>query len=198
MRKLLFVVIIICGVLLFMGCDNQPRQHLEVLINQSPKNQDIYTTVSYNDYLNAYNDAKKAYNNPFSSRKRIEKAQIQLQSSIDNLGIASDGIYRIEYKFTLKSNDSVGNDWKHSVKYTNQELNNGDSIKAPIASEITLDICVVEDDIVLDISTIDVVIALEDEVHTTKLITVYENQGQYNGCSAVWQVDCYITLIERV
>lgn len=198
MRKILFFIIILCCSLLFMGCSKQHKQHLNVLMNQSPTNPDIYTTVSYNDYLNAYNDAKKAYNNPFSSSKRIEKVLFQLQSSIDNLEIASVGIYKIEYKFTLKSNDSVGNDWKHSVKYANQELNNGDSIKAPIASEITLDICVVEDDIVLDIATIDVVLALEDEVHTTKLITVYENQGQYKGCSAVWEVDCYITLIERV
>ncbi len=107
---------------------------------------------------------------------------------------SSHGVYVIQYKFTLQSNHSVGNDWKKSVTVNGRERKSGDTVTGKANDCITLHCTVWEEDSVPDIGNTTVNIRLADGATGTVRITVRENRGRFKGNTAVWEFSYSVTL----
>lgn len=126
------------------------------------------------------------------------KTQKNLQKAIDNLEIATKGVYQINYDFVLESNDSVGNDWQKYVTYNDSYICAGDYITAPLNSIAVFNVTIIEDDSVPDMGTVSFEISLENNEVSTANMIVKENKGRYYGNIAVWTVYCSVCLIELI
>ncbi len=103
----------------------------------------------------------------------------------------ADSTYRITYQWTMLSNNSVGNDWHHSVTCNGQTLNSGDIITADPNAPILLRGTVTEEDKCPDRGHGTIEIRLGDRgAQGCVRITVREDRGQYAGNTAVWELSC--------
>ena len=134
----------------------------------------------------------------FSTVESIDDAKETLHSAIDNLKVATKGIYRIEYEFSMLSNHSVGNSWDNTVVYNGRNIDSGDTITAELNSEITLQGIVTETDSIPDTAACHFTLQLKDGMVGVAQITVRENRGRYIGNTAIWNLKCTVTLIRRL
>ena len=107
--------------------------------------------------------------------------------------LESTPTYRIDYAFTLLSNDSVGNEWQTSVTREGQILQSGDTITAQENTVITITATVTEVDVYPDTATATLDLSLADGSTATATITVLENGGAYTNHTAVWEWTCSVT-----
>ncbi len=98
--------------------------------------------------------------------------------------------YRITYQWTMLSNDSVGNDWTHTVTCDGAPINNGDTVTAKSGSTVTIRGTVTENDKYADTGSGTVILALADGASGAVRITVCEGHGQYAGNTAEWELTC--------
>ena len=101
--------------------------------------------------------------------------------------------YRITYQWTMLANDSVGNDWTHTVTCDGAPINNGDTVTAAEGSRIILEGVVTEDDNYPDTASGTVTLTLADGASGSVRITVCEGHGQYAGNTAEWELTCRAT-----
>ena len=196
--KRILLIIMICAIgLLSSSCNDQQKEELYSIMNQQfVKN--IYTTETYEKYKETYDNAESVYNNYFSSKSKLKSVQSELVAAINNLQIASNGIYQIDYSFNLIENNSVGNEWKKNFTLNNTNFNSGNTITMPLGSVATVEVSLIENDKHTDVTSADFLIHLEDGLIFSELVTVTENHGQYKGSIAVWQVTIKVSLIERI
>ncbi len=116
----------------------------------------------------------------------IQETSVEYAQSVDST-------YRIDYTFTLLSNDSVGNEWQTSVTRDGQILQSGDTVTAPENTVVTLTATVTEIDQYPDTASVTLDIPLEDGGTTTTTITVLENGGAYINHASEWEVTCSVT-----
>ena len=198
MKRILFVFSAVLLIIILAGCHSNQKSKLKELISQEVKAETVYTTASYENYKTAIKNAQTAIKKFFVSSDKLYDARKQLQFAIDNLKIATKGVYCIEYEFTLISNDSVGNSWEKSVICNKRKINSGDIINAPLNSSAIIKITVTETGSVPDIGTGRTHLTLKDGVSSSIRITVQENRGRYTGNVAIWGFRCWATLIERI
>lgn len=105
---------------------------------------------------------------------------------------AVDGTYRITYQWSMLSNDSVGNEWEKTVTCDGQLISSGDTITAANGSCVTIEGVVTEDDKHPDTGSNSVEVLLEDDTHSSVLITVREDHGLYTGNTAEWRLSCHV------
>jgi len=103
--------------------------------------------------------------------------------------------YKIEYDFTLKSNDSVGNDWYSCVTYNGEQIKSGDTITAAANSLVLLTATVTENDSVADSASQSLTLRLSDGEKSTVKLVVTENRGAYSGNTAVWKFHCSVSFV---
>ena len=101
--------------------------------------------------------------------------------------------FRIEYEFSMLSNDCVGNDWKTTVTYREQPIQSGDIITDPPGTTIVLCGTVTESDRFPDTGSGCVHLTLGEDTSGAIEITVQENRGRYAGNTAVWRFQYRIT-----
>lgn len=198
MKRVLFVFWAVLLIIVLTGCHSKQKANLKELISQTVKAESVYTTASYENYNAAIKNAQAELKNFFASSDKLTDAHKQLQFAIDNLKIATKGLYCIEYEFTLLSNDSVGNSWQKSVVCNKRKINSGDTISAPLNSSAIIKVSVTEMGSVPDIGTGRTHIALKDGASSSTRITVQENRGRFAGNVAIWGFKCWVTLIERI
>lgn len=196
--KRILLIIMICAIgLLSSSCNDQQKEELYSIMNQQFV-ENIYTTETYEKYKETYDNAERVYNNYFSSKSKLKSIQSELVAAINNLQIASNGIYQIDYSFNLIENNSVGNEWKKNFTLNNTNFNSGNTITMPLGSVATAEVSLIENDKHPDVISADFLIHLEDGLIFSELVTVTENYGQYKGSIAVWQVTIKVSLIERI
>lgn len=98
--------------------------------------------------------------------------------------------YRITYQWTMLSNDSVGNNWTHTVTCDGVPISSGDVIIAAEGSPIILEGVITEDDKYPDTDSGTVTLTLADDASGSVRITVREGHGQYAGNTARWELTC--------
>ncbi len=98
--------------------------------------------------------------------------------------------YRITYQWTMLSNDSVGNNWTHTVTCDGVPISCGDVIIAAEGSPIILEGVITEDDKYPDTGRGAVTLPPTDDASGTVRITVREGHGQYAGNTAEWELIC--------
>ena len=197
MKKFLLIFIICSIGLSFSSCNDQQKEELYSIMNQQLV-ENSYTTETYEKYKSAYNNAESVYNNYFSSKSKLDSVQSELVAAINNLEIASNGIYQINYSFNLIENNSVGNEWEKNFTLNNTNFNSGNTITMPLGSVTEAEVSLIENDKYPDVTSADLLIPLEDGTIISELVTVTENHGQYKGSIAVWQVTIKVSLIERI
>ena len=192
--------IIFAAVLLYTltGCNEQEREELQAIIDKNVQDEVVCTTASYEKYISAVESAQLIKSNPFASADDINKAGEKLEYVINNLQMATKGIYQINYDFILQSNDSVGNEWQNTVILNGHEINSGDTVVAEFNSYITINGSVVEKDKMPDVGSGSIHCILKDSLEKSTKIHVSENCGRYSGNTAIWELSCSIKLIERI
>lgn len=103
--------------------------------------------------------------------------------------------YKIEYDFTLKSNNSVGNDWHSCVTYNGEQFKSGDTITATANSLILLTATVTENDSIADNASQSLTLRLNNGETSSANIVVTENRGAYSGNTAVWEFCCSVSFV---
>ena len=103
--------------------------------------------------------------------------------------------YNIEYDFTLKSNNSVGNDWHSCVTYNGEQFKSGDTITATANSLVLLTATVTENDSIADNASQSLTLRLNDGEKSTVKLVVTENRGAYSGNTAVWEFCCSVSFV---
>lgn len=174
----------------------QERKQLQETINTEIQNEKVYTTQTYNDYQIAVRKANNTINKIFASKNELIAENEQLKNSVDNLKIATIGVYKFSVSYTLLSNNSVGNEWTKYIMYGNTSIQTGSTITKNINEKISLNIKIIEEDKIKDIGTGTVDIILSDGATASTVITVMENAGLYKGNTAKWKVDISVSLIE--
>lgn len=195
-KKLFGVVIIVLVIISFSACDSQHRKLLQSTIDMQVQPKDVYTTSSYNNYIVALENARQVNEKIFTSNDTLVETQRNLKNAIDNLEIATKGVYQINYEFVLESNDSVGNDWQKYVLYNDLYIGDGDYITATLDSTVMFNGIVVEHDSIPDVGTAKLEMNLVDGTTSMTQIIVEENKGRYSGNFAVWTLYGTIKLTE--
>ena len=172
---------------------------LENLINNIKNiNKDKFTTNSYNKLKDNLSKATIVLNNENSTQEDIDNTIDTLNDNINNLVIASRGIYKINIYAYMIYNNHVGNEWYYYTTYNNNEFNSGNQIIGKNNETIDLITTIIEDDKITDYGTNYITIKLTDNYEATKQITVRENRGRYTGNTALWEVKYSVKLIETI
>lgn len=172
---------------------------LENLINNTKNiNKDKYTTDSYNKLKDNLSKATIVLNNENSTQEDIDNTIDTLNDNINNLVIASRGIYKINIYAYMIYNNHVGNEWYYYTTYNNNEFNSGNQIIGKNNETIDLITTIIEDDKITDYGTNYITIKLTDNYEATKQITVRENRGRYTGNTALWEVKYSVKLLETI
>ena len=106
--------------------------------------------------------------------------------------------YIITYSARIEYNDSVGNQWGHSVTYNDESIDNGSELTVKGGMNIPVKITVTEFDSYSDqgtasiwLKSCDVGVKKTEEVE----VIVRENRGRYAGNTAKW---IFEITIERI
>ncbi len=198
MKRMYYLIIILALLFTLCGCNQQEKEELQEVINQSVYAEDKYTTVSYEKYTKARKAAQTVIDGYFSSKKAILKAEEEFRSATDGLEIATKGIYRIDYGFYLKSNDSVGNDWIKTVYLNNQNITDINYITASFDTVANIKCTVIEEDKVRDVGSSSTSITLRDGESGYVFISVRETNGRHTGNAAIWELRYLVVLTERI
>ena len=197
--KKICAVIVLLGIIvcLFGGCHTAEKEKLRYWMECDVDDEDVYTSASYQDYMEAYAFAEEVIDNAFATKSQIQSASDDLQYAIDHLTKATKGVYSIQCRWALLSNNHVGNDWTKQVLYNQKDVASTD-IVASLDSKISLTAIVTENDTVPDTAKQNIQIYLSDNSQTTAEIKVIENRGRYKGNAAVWQLVCTVMLVSRI
>ena len=171
---------------------------LENLLSQAKKlDKNLYTTASEKQLDQAISSATETANNENAAQSQVDKAQQTLKESLDSMVKATNGVYTINCSLKCLATNHVGSDWSSTITYNGQGLRNGDTITAPLNGSITIKGEARENDNAPDYGSGSVTISLSGEENSTRFY-VRENRGHYSGNSAVWELTCSATLVERI
>jgi len=198
-KKVMCVIMIILILILQTGCNKDKKEDLEILINTAVEKEKEYTTKSYNKYLEALEEAKEANDSLFITYEILAEAEEKLKKAIKGLEIARIGVYKIEYDFSLISNNNVGEEWGKTVVHNGQIIENGYCLTREFNKNESFKCFIIEDDNISDIGVGEIRICFKNEKTTKEkiTITVRENRGKYSGSVAKWNVCLIATLVER-
>lgn len=197
MKKIYYLIITLVLLFTFCGCNEQEKEALQTVINQSVYAEDKYTTESYEKYTKARKSAQAVIDGNFSTKKAISKAETELKSATEGLEIATKGIYRIDYYFDLKHNDSVGNDWIKTVYLDNQNITDINYVTASFDTVANIKCMVIEEDKIRDVGSGSTSVTLRDGERGSVFISVRETNGRYTGNTAIWDLRYSVVLTER-
>ena len=126
----------------------------------------------------------------------VRHADTAAVTSSESVGVdAVNAVYRITYQWSLRSNNSVGNDWQKVVTCDGTPINSGDTVTAAAGSHITLVGVVTEDDKYPDTGSGPIELTFKDGASGSTRITVREGHGCYAGNAAEWVLSCRVDRI---
>lgn len=204
MKRLLQLVNFCLMVLVFLlvGCRNQQaavepdKASLIRLLEQAAVPEQVYTTASYEALQKAAASSAAVRDDEHATQGQVDRAAKNLSDSLDNLAVATNGVYRIECKLSLQSNDSVGDEWDVSFCCNGQAIYNGQEVVVPLGTAITVSGTVLEQDKIPDTGTGQVQLTAENGYKETATIVVNEKGGRFAGHRAVWEWICKASLVE--
>lgn len=174
------------------------KSNLSSIVDNAKKiDRNKYTSASCNQLENAITYCTTILNDDNSIQEDVSRAEEQINSSIENLIIAKNGVYKLYCSLDMTANLSVGNEWLKYIEYNGQTIRNGDTITVPLDSGIKIKGTVIESDSVPDSGSGSVYLSGNGIEKTTE-IYVRENRGRYSGNYAIWELTCSVTLIERI
>lgn len=108
----------------------KPDKSVLISLLEETKNvkEDIYTTSSYSQLEKTITSANYIVKDSETTQINVDNMITQLQNNLNNLEIATQGVYEIGLSFSMLSNNHVGNEWSKSVKYNGDTISNGDTI----------------------------------------------------------------------
>lgn len=132
----------------------------------------------------------KSFNNISSDLYVCEQSSSYSESEIFKM----QG-YKINYRFKLLNNDSVGNDWSNLVYLNGERYENGDILELNGSNYATLKVVIQENDNLPDVSSKELNILLSQQESGITRIEVTENRGRYTGNVAVWEFEYTVTAV---
>lgn len=175
------------------------KTNLETLINNTNNyDENKYTTESFNELKKSIDKANLILNNDNATKQDVDNAIQLINTSINNLIIATKGIYQINIYTYMISNNHVGNEWYSYTTYNGKDFISGNKITSKTNSKITINTTIVEDDKIPDSSTTYTELTLKDNFEITKKVTIRENRGRYYGNIAEWEIKYSVKLIKTL
>ena len=174
------------------------KDKLSSLINKANNiNENKYTSASCSALNTTVSSCSAVLNNENSTQQDVDQAVEKMNTALNELVTARNGVCRVYCSLSMIANMSVGNEWLKSIEYNGQSISNGATITVPLNSGITITGAVIESDSVPDYGSGSVRISLDGKEKTTE-IYVRENRGRYSGNFAIWELCCSAELIERI
>lgn len=174
------------------------KSTLKLLIEQAEAfPEEKYTTVSYAALQDTRANVNAVFLDDNATPDDVSTAEAKLSEAINSLVATTKGIFRIDVRFSLESNNHVGNSWSYGAFYNNTDID-FEEVTLSYGSNISIYCEVIENDKVPDVGTGYIYLSMEDGAQKSITISVYENRGRYSGNRSVWIVIASATLIERI
>ena len=202
-RQCLFVkMFLLVLVLMLTGCQAgkeaavPDKRELSRLLEQAANlPEQVYTTASFEAVQEAVTFSAIVKDDEHATQSQVDGATQKLRDCLDNLAVATNGIYRIECKLSLRSNDAVGDEWDVSFACNGQAIYSGQEVVVPLGTPITVSGTLLEQDKIPDTGTGQVRLTAENRYEETVEIIVKEKGGRFAGHQAVWEWICAAALV---
>lgn len=111
----------------------------------------------------------------------------------------SHGIYQLTFQTECISNNHVGNDWSFAYFYDGRSIQSGHKIIYSLEQFIFLPIEVEirEKDKIDDVGTGLLQVAICDGGSGKTQVIITETSGRHKGNTAVWEITCEVTLVDK-
>ena len=129
----------------------------------------------------------------------LSACSVQEQAPTFPEGRYTYGVYQLTFKEKLLSNSFVGNDWSFLYTHDGKLIESGYQITESLQlfSFANIDVEIRENDLIDDVGVGRLSVAICELGSGKTKITVTETNGLFKGRTAVWEISCEVTLVEK-